>query len=369
MRKQTKRGFLTTLFFILWGSASAYAQSTDWDQWTFSENGAEIVDYMGRSSLRLNGGVAQLENAGFRNGIIEFDISMEEKRGFAGVYFRWNDNSAEYFYLRPHMSGKPDANQYTPRFNGLAGWQLYHSPRFSVPTEYRFDSWIPVKLVVKDRKMDVYIDSDTPVLHVANLLGPDAAGSVNFGGARQNFHFSNVRITNDDSVETTGEAADPVALPDNLIQEFSVASSTVADAAVEAVTELDRRLLEGQVWQTLEIDESGAANLAKVAGPDRNTNNTLLVKKTLRSDKEQTVRFFYGFSDRVTVFLNGRAIAHGDDTYQSRDYRHLGTVGLYDSVFLPLERGDNELIFAVTEGFGGWAIKAAMDPVEGVAVD
>ena len=95
----------------------------------------------------------------------------------------------------------------------------------------------------------------------------------------------------------------------------------------------------------------------------------MLVRKTLTADTAKTVKFQYGFSDRVTVFLNGKAIAYGNDTYVSRDYRHLGTIGLYDSVFLPLKAGRNELIFAVSEGFGGWGIKAAMDPVAGVQVD
>ncbi len=363
LKKLMTLAWVTTVL----GGFAAYGQGFDEGNWQLSDEGAEFIDYLERPSLRLNGGVAEFTGATFKNGIIEFDVAMEDKRGFAGVYFRWNDNSAEYFYLRAHMSGKPDANQYTPRFNGLAGWQLYHSERFSTPTQYKFNQWIPVKLVVKDNKMDVYIDSETPSLHIDNLMGPSAAGGVRFGGARQNFHFSNIRIKHDDSVETVGAAPERKALPENLIKSFQVASLPIAATAVEAQARLDPSLLAGQVWQTLKVDESGAANLARVSGRTREVN-TLLVRKTLRADVAKTVRLQYGFSDRVTVFLNGQAIAHGDDTYQTRDYRHLGTVGLYDSVFLPLRTGDNEVVFAVTEGFGGWAIKAAMDPVENVSI-
>lgn len=360
---------LMTLAWLAVASSglAAYGQGLDESQWQLSDEGAEFINHLGRPSLRLNGGVAEFNGDAFKNGTIEFDIAMEDKRGFAGVYFRWNDNSAEYFYLRAHMSGKPDANQYTPRFNGLAGWQLYHSERFSTPTQYKFDQWIPVRLVVKDNKMDVYIDSDTPSLHIDNLMGPSAAGGVRFGGARQDFHFSNIRIMHDDNVETVGIAPEREALPENLIKSFQVASTPITGADVEAQSQLDPNLLVGQVWQTLDIDESGAANLARISGRTREVN-TLLVRKTLRADAAKTVRLQYGFSDRVTVFLNGRAVAHGDDTYQTRDYRHLGTVGLYDSVFLPLRAGDNDVVFAVTEGFGGWAIKAAMDPVDGISI-
>ncbi len=344
------------------------AQDIDANKWDLSENGAEIVTYQGRQSIQLNNGVAELKDVQFQNGTISFDIAMEEKRGFAGVYFRWNDNSAEHFYLRPHMSGNPDSNQYTPRFNGVAGWQLYHSPRFSAPTVYKYNQWIHVKLVIKDNQMDVYIDSETPVLHVANLMGPKAAGSIRINGGFQSFRFSNFKAVADDAVTTIGTPAPQAELPDNLIRNFSVASTAVLGSSVEAKPMLDSRLLEGQVWQSLKIDEAGVVNLARVSGRTPKVN-TLFVRKILTADTAQTVRFQYGFSDRVTVFLNGKAIAYGDDTYLTRDYRHLGTIGLYDSVFLPLKAGRNELIFAVSEGFGGWGIKAAMEPVSGVRVD
>jgi hypothetical protein len=33
---------------------------------------------------------------------------------------------------------------------------------------------------------------------------------------------------------------------------------------------------------------------------------------------------------------------------------------LFDELILPLKRGDNELWFAVSEDFGGWAVTAAL---------
>jgi len=38
-----------------------------------------------------------------------------------------SEQDHERVYLRPHRAGLyPDALQYTPTFNGLAGWQLYN---------------------------------------------------------------------------------------------------------------------------------------------------------------------------------------------------------------------------------------------------
>jgi len=349
-------------------AAPVQAKNIDEGEWVLSEKGASITEHKGRTSLKLNRGFAILNGEPFNNGIISFDIMMKDQRGFAGVYFRWNNNNAEYFYVRPHMSGKPDSTQYTPRFNGLAGWQLYHGERYSAPTAYRFDEWMSVKLVIKDSKMDVYIDSEQPVLHVDSLMGPEEAGSVRFGGARQDFHISNVQVTHSDTVELVGTPRPRVEQPEDLLTKFTVGTTAVTGSTVEAQPWLDKTLLEGQVWRELVVDETGAVNLAQVSGRTRDVN-TLFVKTKLIADADKTVRVRYGFSDRVTVFLNGHAIAHGDDSYMTRDYRYLGTVGLFDSVFLPLKAGENELVFAVTEGFGGWAIKAAMQPVAGVQVD
>lgn len=58
----------------------------------------------------------------------------------------------------------------------------------------------------------------------------------------------------------------------------------------------------------------------------------------------------------------------GDNTYQSRDYRYLGTIGLFDTVVLPLVAGANEIVIAVTEAFGGWGVMAELDDLDGVSI-
>jgi hypothetical protein len=74
-----------------------------------------------------------------------------------------------------------------------------------------------------------------------------------------------------------------------------------------------------------------------------------------------------GFSDRAVVYLNGRALFRGSDTYRSRDYRFLGSIGWFDTVFLDLREGDNELVVAVSETLGGWGIQGRLSDPAGVA--
>ena len=66
--------------------------------------------------------------------------------------------------------------------------------------------------------------------------------------------------------------------------------------------------------------------------------------------------------------MNGALLYSGDNTYRSRDYHYLGTIGLFDEVPLNLRAGDNELVFAVSESFGGWAIMAAIKDQEGLEI-
>ena len=100
-------------------------------------------------------------------------------------------------------------------------------------------------------------------------------------------------------------------------------------------------------------------DLARLAG-NRDSANTVLARTTLRSPSERTAELAFGFSDRVAVYLNGRLLYQGDDAYQSRDYRFLGSIGWFDRLYLPLAEGENDLILAVSEDFGGWGLQAKL---------
>ncbi|TNE62209.1 MAG: hypothetical protein EP335_12990 [Alphaproteobacteria bacterium] len=338
------------------------------EHWSLSDGGASFETYLDRPAIRISRGIADLKDMSFHNGTIEFDIAMPDARGFAGVYFRQRgDADAEHFYLRSHLPGMPDANQYTPVFNGGTAWQLFHGPRYSAPTPYHFGDWTHVKLVVLNDKMDVYIDSDQPVLHVDKLFHGDSEGGIRLNGAVADYYFSNVRVDTTAPEALVGTPAALPALRRDLVRSFQVGSRVVKSADVEAKPVLDPAAMAGQTWTRLDIDEAGSANLARLAARTKDAD-TQLVRMVITSDTARTIKLDYGYSDRATLFLNGRGLAHGDNSYVSRDYRYLGTIGLFDSVFLPLQAGENELVIAISEAFGGWGIMAALDAPSGVSV-
>ena len=69
------------------------------------------------------------------------------------------------------------------------------------------------------------------------------------------------------------------------------------------------------------------------------------------------------------VCLNDDVLYVGNNTYRSRDYRYLGTIGFFDSVYLPLKKGDNQLWIAVGENFGGWGLQARFEDASGIRVN
>jgi hypothetical protein len=66
-------------------------------------------------------------------------------------------------------------------------------------------------------------------------------------------------------------------------------------------------------------------------------------------------KLYIGYSDDVSVFLNGQILFRGRSAQNFRDPGFLGIVNAEnDAVFLPLKKGSNELILAVSELGGGW---------------
>jgi hypothetical protein len=128
-----------------------------------------------------------------------------------------------------------------------------------------------------------------------------------------------------------------------------------------AESELDAQLVARQDWTLVQAEASGLLDLARVHGI-RDGADTVFARTTLESRTRARRPLQLGFSDRATVFLNGEALFRGEDAYRSRDYRFLGSIGWFDTVYLPLEEGPNELLVAVSEDFGGWGVQARLAP-------
>ncbi|MGE5142148.1 MAG: hypothetical protein ACM3OA_01780, partial [Acidobacteriota bacterium] len=89
----------------------------------------------------------------------------------------------------------------------------------------------------------------------------------------------------------------------------------------------------------------------------------VLARAVIQSDRAGLRRMFLGYSDGAVVYCNGQPLFFGMNASRLRS-PDLG-VSAFDRVgnvvYLPLRRGRNELVFAVTEYTGGWAYWARLD--------
>jgi hypothetical protein len=274
----------------------------------------------------------------------------------------------EEFYIRPHQSGNPDANQYTPVFKGLTGWQLYHGEGYGTPVDYDFDTWIPIRIVVAGRQAEVFIgDLETPALFIDDLKREPASGKVgltvaDFGPA----HFANFRFVTRDNPPLKGTVKRERAAPPGALMTWQV-SNSFDEATLGSATELSSTVTDSLTWSELSCESTGLANLSKVNALAKGKNTTF-AKVTVISDVAQVKTLAFGYSDRIRVYLNNRLLYTGNNGYRSRDYRYLGTIGYFDALTLPLQKGRNELWFAVSESFGGWGVQAAFGDTDSITI-
>lgn len=354
--------------FCLATAPGAWGEEYPFDApgWRFEAETAAIVEHLGRMSLELKGGFAWLPELEFRDGTITFDMAFSRERGFSGAAFRMADTANyEHFYVRPHQSGQPDANQYTPVFNGVSGWQLYHGPGYGAATDYAFDQWISVTIVVSGTRARVYLgDTRTPLLEIPELKRDVQSGAVGLNASTfAPAFFSNFRVEAGTVPLPASAPTDPAPADPLLVSSWEI-SRTFDGASLAGRFRLEAGDKADLDWQPLAIEPGGFANIARIrrleAGGD-----TVFARLVIESPSARSVLLDFGYSDSARVFLNDRLIYSGDNTYQSRDYRYLGTIGLFDSVALDLDAGANELLIAVTERFGGWGVMARIEASAG----
>jgi hypothetical protein len=342
----------------------------DDDKWEITGE-YKTETYLGQECVLLKKGTtATLKDTVFSDGIIEFDIAFPKIRGFTGICFRMSDpGNYEEFYMRAHQSGNPDANQYTPVFNGLAAWQLYYSGAgFGAPTKYPDNEWMHVKIIVSGENALIYLkDMDKPALSV-KLLHKLKKGKIalripdlpipGFYSRFANFSFSENSVPITIAPENIKQAAKGTIMSwavSNPVEEKKLAGKTT-------LTKTDKASL---AWSALSADSSGIVNISRLHYKDKK-NNTVFAKIFVDSQKNQIKKLSFGYSDRVRLFFNDKLFYSGNNTYRTRDYRYLGSIGYFDEVYLPLKAGRNEIIMAVSESFGGWGIMAKLENMEGI---
>ena len=259
----------------------------------------------------------------------------------------------ERVYIRPHRSPfYDDVLQYGPVFNGVDSWQLYNGPGLTAGLEVLPDRWNHMKILVAGKQAQVFWnDLPEAVLVIDDLAHGDGSGTIGLVGPMDGTaFFSNLHYEKDDSLTLPPPAPREAACGLISVWELSAPFAAVGvdfakypAAAVAAAS-----------WNPVAADRRGLVDVSRYHSRKSRAGDCVLAKTILAAESDSLLRVNFGYSDIITVFLNGRPLYSGNAIYQSRDRSFLGIVGYYDDLFLPLKKGDNELLLLVGETMGGW---------------
>jgi hypothetical protein len=369
---------------LLASAASLPAQTSaprgiplDSTHWTM-EGKAEVTEYLGRRCLMLDGGGATANDVVFRDGVIDVDVATPAKRGFFGLQFRIDSVNSEFIYLRQHKSGLPDAMQYTPVLNTGLNWQLYSGPGFIGPLDIPRDTWFHLRLEVTGAQARLFVeDMEKPALVMPDLKSGVRQGQVALADLIGATCFANIEI------RPTSDAPwkrQPPPMPPGTLTRWSLSPAYEASER-----DLERPLsaaeTAGIAWQDVEAEPPGVVTIYRYreAPHPRVTfqgdfskrlepqpgMKVIYARTAIASDRDQVKKLSLGYSDDVSVFLNGRILYRGRSAQAFRDPGFLGIVDAEDdALYLPLKKGRNELVLALSELGGGWGFVGRLSDVK-----
>jgi hypothetical protein len=347
-------------------TVSVPADSPRWDL----QQGARVTDYLGRKCLAIDGGAAVLKDFEIRDGVLDVDVATTAKRGFFGFDVRIDKAGANYeeIYLRQHKSGLPDAMQYTPVLNTGRNWQLFNGPGFTGAVDIPRDEWFHLRLELAGAQAKLYVkDMNQPALVMSDLKSGVQKGQIALYVLTGATYFSNFEVRT--TPDAPWERHLP-PMPSNTLTHWTLSPDYDA-LARNLELPLTRAESDAIQWQEVEAEPPGfvvlyryreaphpmvtfQGDFAKRLEPQPGIK-VLYARTAIHSDRDQVKKLEIGYSDDVSVFLNGKILYRGRSAQGFRDPGFLGIMNPEnDAVYLPLKKGSNELMLAISELGGGW---------------
>ncbi len=338
-------------------------KSKDWK--TF---GSEIKEFDSKLTTYISKGtgIGYLDSLYFQNGTIECDLYSPSDKAYLGIVFRITSlSNFEYIYFQPHTSGKWDAVQYDPIFNRSATWQLYNGTAYQAAANIPTREWFHVKIQVIGDSAKVYLENNPKQVLSVKLKHDYSSGFIGVCSYHPAY-FSNLRVTNLDTVlsfkpEPTS-ASKKMYISNWLISEpydnydFTIEKPFINDSIVSK-------------WQNINTEENYLMNLNRHFTFSKSIN-TVLAKVIINSKKPQKKKLYFGYSDKIRIYLNTESIFSGDNSFhESEKFEDRGYVlDKHQMIELPLVKGENELILEISEKMFGWGFITHLEDLKGIEI-
>jgi hypothetical protein len=262
---------------------------THLDELVIRAQKAEVKTYGGREALRLQNGLVLVP--GFRTSDATVEVMIAaDGAAFPGIAFRVADTlNYELAYATPQNSGRWDALQYDPVFRGSNTWQLFSGPSYQKAADVPTGEWYRLRVSFFRDRAVVSVNDQAPLVveELARRAEEGLVGIWSFLPA----YFCDLRVLTSDAIDGL-EGVRPQAEP-GVVYEWFVENYGVVGAGLNGVVNLNRLI-------------SPAVGEAR------------LVRRFEIADDE-CVRFEFGFSDSLSLELDGEAIFSGDNTYRGGD--------------------------------------------------
>jgi hypothetical protein len=297
---------------------------------------ADIVTWQGRQALRLQDGLALLPARPLLDASVTVWVGVDGP-AYPGVAFRLADLlNFELAYPVPHVSGQWDALQYDPVFHASNTWQLHHGPAYQRAAQVPLGRWFRLKVDYCADRAAIFVD-DQPPLVVERLAHPAAAGRIGLWTFRPAY-FCDLRVS-------------PCA-------ELAVPPGETPPAIASAV---GAWFVEG--YGVVTCEPNGLLNLNRYL--PASLGQVRLVRRFELAQAGE-VEFGFGFSDVLSLQLDGEELFSGEHTFHgfadraSRGYVEPGMA----AVRLALPTGAHHLVaeLRATEGFGWGLVLTARGP-------
>ncbi len=290
---------------------------------------ADIVTWQGRQALHLENGLALVPDEQLLDARVEVLVGVDEP-AYPGIVFRLVDVlNYELAYAVPHVSEQWDALQYDPVFHGSNTWQIYHGPCYQQTAQVPTGLWFRLRVDFCGHRAAVAVEGQPPLV-VEHLARSDEAGRFGLWTFRPAYFC-------DLSVSSCNRLTDPRGLPpldgEGVLDTWFVEEVGVAKCEANGVLNLNRYLPAAL----------GEAHLLR----------------RFELVEEATVRLDFGFSDELTLAVDGEELFAGEHRFhgftdrRSRGYADVGNESITHR--LPAGRHELAALLRVHEGFG-WGL-------------
>lgn len=240
---------------------------------------------------------------------------------------------------------------------GAVAWKLW--PVSQKSPLVKKDQWIKFRIDVGESIVNAFINDYTEPVFTAYDMPYSSGGIRLFSFFKGKAYLRNLRITSlaGDDVKPILEDVWEDVRNSNIIRKWEITPPQSSEFGLDNIPE---EIYSTEMkWITAETDVRGVMNVGALF-PKQNNKGTIFARKIINSDKEQVLTAWVTYTDRCTMWCNGKQVFKGpkrgwDDPESNHDCR------LKPDQFkieLPLKVGENVVLLRseVTEnwGWGFW---------------